>query len=82
MNTHPAASDAFSVAAPSSPCLVIAHDPAINYAFQQNAIPVVKELRFQNDGIARKDLVIRVSAEPNRLVAQRRQGGGAAYQGT
>lgn len=39
-------------------------DPAINYAFQQNAIPVVKELLFQNADIARKDLIIRVSTEP------------------
>ncbi len=44
--------------------LAITFDPAINYAFQQNAIPVVKELRFQNDGVARKDLVIRVTTEP------------------
>jgi len=44
--------------------LVLTHDPALNYAFQQNAIPVVKELRFQNDGVARKDLVIRVTTEP------------------
>jgi len=42
----------------------LTHDRAINYAFQQNAIPVVKELRFQNDAIARKGLVIRVSTEP------------------
>lgn len=44
--------------------LAITHDCAINYAFQQNAIPVVKELRFQNDDVARKELVIRVSTEP------------------
>lgn len=43
---------------------MLAHDTAINYAFQQNAIPIVKELRFQNDNIARKDVVIRVSTEP------------------
>lgn len=48
----------------NSPSLVVSVDPALNYAFQQNAIPVVKELRFQNDGVARKDLVIRVSSEP------------------
>ncbi len=53
-----------SIAVLTAPSLVLAHDPAINYAFQQNAIPVVKELRFQNDGVARKDLVIRVSTEP------------------
>ena len=53
------------VASPSAPpSLVIAHDTAINYAFQQNAIPVVKELRFGNDDTERKDLVIRVSTEP------------------
>ena len=42
----------------------ITFDSAINYAFQQNAIPIVKELRFQNDDIGRKGLVIRVSTEP------------------
>jgi len=44
--------------------LAISFDPAINYAFQQNAIPVVQELRFQNDDVARKDLIIRVTTEP------------------
>jgi very-short-patch-repair endonuclease len=44
--------------------LAVSFDPAINYAFQQNAIPVVKELRFQNDDVARKDLIIRVTTEP------------------
>lgn len=44
--------------------LAVSFDPAITYAFQQNAIPVVKELRFQNDGVARQDLVIRVTIEP------------------
>lgn len=44
--------------------LSLTFDPAINYAFQQNAIPVVKELRFQNDDVARKDLTIRVTTEP------------------
>jgi very-short-patch-repair endonuclease len=50
--------------AASSLSLAISFDSAFNYAFQQNAIPVVKELRFQNDGVARKDLVIRVTTEP------------------
>jgi very-short-patch-repair endonuclease len=49
---------------PAAPALSLVHDSALNYAFQQNAIPVVKELRFQNDAVARKDLVIRVSTEP------------------
>ena len=44
--------------------LAVSVDSAINYAFQQNAIPVVKELRFQNDRVTRKVLVIRVSTEP------------------
>lgn len=46
------------------PTLSLVHDSTINYAFQQNAIPVVKELRFRNDAVARKDLVIRVTTEP------------------
>ncbi len=63
--TTPAPDHANSTAtSPVAPSLVISHDSAINYAFQQNAIPVVKELRFQNDDVARKDLVIRVSTEP------------------
>ncbi len=55
MNTVPAASIS---------SVSLSFDSAINYAFQQNAIPVVKELRFQNDNVARKDVVIRVSTEP------------------
>lgn len=58
MSTAPAESRVASLS------LAISFDPAINYAFQQNAIPVVKELKFQNDDVARKDLVIRVSSEP------------------
>jgi very-short-patch-repair endonuclease len=46
----------------------ISHDRAINFAFQQNAIPVIKELRFQNDAEARRDLVIRISTEPDFAV--------------
>lgn len=48
----------------AAPVLTLSYDRAINYAFQQNAIPVVKELRLQNDGTARKDLVLRVTTEP------------------
>lgn len=44
--------------------LAVTFDSAINYAFQQNAIPLIKELRFQNDDVARKDLIVRVSTEP------------------
>jgi very-short-patch-repair endonuclease len=66
MNPFPSASANPSPTEPSGTLLSLAvsFDPAINYAFQQNAIPVVKELRFQNDGVARKDLVIRVTTEP------------------
>ncbi len=39
-------------------------DRAINYAFQQNAIPVVKELRIQNDATPRKNLLLRITTEP------------------
>jgi hypothetical protein len=52
-----------SSTAPIPPALVLVHDAAINHAFQHNAIPVVKDLRFLNDGTARKNLVIRVSTE-------------------
>ena len=48
----------------AAPFLTLSYDHAINYAFQQNAIPVVKELHFKNDATPRKDLIIRVSTEP------------------
>jgi very-short-patch-repair endonuclease len=48
----------------SVPTLSVTGDTAINYAFQQNAIPIVRELRLQNDDSVRKDLIIRVSTEP------------------
>lgn len=44
--------------------LRLTYDHSINYAFQQNAIPIIKELVFENDATPRKDLVIRVSTEP------------------
>ena len=43
------------------PHLTLIYDHSINYAFQQNAIPVVKELRLQNNGVARKNLVLRLT---------------------
>lgn len=49
---------------PPQPQLSLIYDHSINYAFQQNAIPVVKELRLQNNGVARKDLVLRLTTEP------------------
>ncbi len=42
----------------------IVYDRAVNYAFQQNAIPVIKELAFCNDETPRKNLTIRVATEP------------------
>lgn len=49
---------------PPQPRLSLVYDHSINYAFQQNAIPVVKELHLQNNGVARKDLLLRVTTEP------------------
>jgi len=49
---------------PANLKISLVYDRAINYAFQQNAIPVVKELRFCNDSTPRKNLVIRVTTEP------------------
>ena len=42
----------------------LVYDTAINYAFQQNAIPVIKELKFCNDETARKNLRIKLTTEP------------------
>jgi len=47
-----------------SPAVSVLADSSINYAFQQNAIPIIKELRFLNDDTARKDISIRISTEP------------------
>ncbi len=44
--------------------IALSLDRAINYAFQQNAIPVVNELRLKNDAAPRKDLTIHVTTEP------------------
>ena len=49
---------------PPPPRLTLSYDHVINYAFQQNAIPIIKELRLQNNGVARKDLVLRLTTEP------------------
>ena len=42
----------------------VSHDPAINYAFQQNAIPVLRELVVRNDRTARRNLKITIRTEP------------------
>src|SRR6185437_5090595 len=39
-------------------------DHAINYAFQQNTIPIVKEMRIRNDVAPRQNLLIRIVTEP------------------
>lgn len=44
--------------------LELSCDRAINYAFQQNAIPVIKEFRLANDSTVRKDVLITITAEP------------------
>lgn len=49
---------------PPQPHLDLIYDRSINYAFQQNSIPVVKELRLRNNGVPRKGLVLRLVAEP------------------
>ncbi len=56
-------SDSTSTAA-AVPALVVSYDHAINYAFQQNAIPVIKELRLENDSTLRQDITIRITTEP------------------
>lgn len=47
-----------------TPKLSLVFDRAINYAFQQNAIPVIKELKFCNDATARKNLRLALTTEP------------------
>ena len=49
---------------PPAPRISVTLDKSINYAFQQNAIPLVKELLIQNNGVIRRDLVFRISTEP------------------
>jgi very-short-patch-repair endonuclease len=40
------------------------YDPAINYAFQQNSIPVLRELVVRNGGVPRKQLKVSLRTEP------------------
>lgn len=49
---------------PPDPRLSMIYDHSINYAFQQNSIPVIKEIRLQNNGVARRDLTLRLTTEP------------------
>lgn len=48
----------------ASPVLSLVYDRSINYAFQQNAIPVIRELQLKNDDVPRKDLLVRIFTEP------------------
>jgi very-short-patch-repair endonuclease len=46
-------------------------DRAINYAFQQNSIPILRELRITNGSPDElRDIVIRISAEPAFAIAR------------
>jgi hypothetical protein len=49
---------------PSCLSISLIIDRVINYAFQQNAIPVVKQLLICNNATPRKDLTIRITTEP------------------
>jgi very-short-patch-repair endonuclease len=49
---------------PSNLSISLIFDRVTNYAFQQNAIPVVKELLICNNATPRIDLTIRVTTEP------------------
>jgi hypothetical protein len=50
----------------------LVYDKAINYAFQQNAIPVIKELKFCNDETARKNLRIKPNSFSMALGTKKR----------
>ncbi len=50
---------------PAAPTVLVTYDHAISYAFQQNAIPIVKELILRNDAVPRKAVTIRVETEPD-----------------
>ena len=44
--------------------LILHGNDSLNLAFQQNAIPVVQELRLRNSGEDRRELLLRITAEP------------------
>lgn len=46
--------------------LELIHDPTVNYALQQNDVPIIKQLRLTNCGDERlKDLLVRIEVEPD-----------------
>ncbi len=63
----PSASRSLSAADPALPppfSLRLTHDRAINYAFQQNALPVIQDLLLRNEGAPQRSLVLRITTEP------------------
>src|SRR5262245_41655756 len=44
--------------------ITFTYDPAINYAFQQNLIPVLRELVVRNGDFPRKELKVSLRTEP------------------
>src|ERR1044072_633292 len=44
--------------------IAFTYDPAINYAFQQNLIPVLRELVVRNGDAPRKELKVSLRTEP------------------
>ena len=45
--------------------LELIHDPTVNYALQQNDVPIVKQLRITNSGNeCLKDLLVYIQVEP------------------
>ncbi|MGZ8899761.1 MAG: DUF4011 domain-containing protein, partial [Limisphaerales bacterium] len=49
---------------PASIRITFTYDPAINYAFQQNSIPVLRELVVRNGNLPRKELKVSLRTEP------------------
>src|SRR5688572_16588317 len=49
---------------PASIRITFTYDPAINYAFQQNSIPVLRELVVRNGSLPRKELKVSLRTEP------------------
>lgn len=51
---------------PETLALELIHDPTVNYALQQNDVPVIKQLRITNSGDkCLKDVLVRIEVEPD-----------------
>ena len=48
----------------ASIAITFTYDPAINYAFQQNSIPVLRELTVRNGSVPKKELKVSLRTEP------------------